>query len=414
MLRKLVLSNYRSLGERVEVPLGQMTALVGPNASGKSAIIDALRFVSEALRDGLPDALQRRGGLPSLRRAGVNEPITIRIEFAYPQGNGSWEFSLAGGTDGLYQIEHNRTRWRPDLAAYARHFENLLAKDPDEPSLRRELKAFKQGDEGSLTGWGLGSYDSNQIVKEAPSDLRLKINTEKELVDLSIPAPLGVSDKWDWWLRQDFRGFAAYILFPEPLRPPQKPDVIKRPMMEKGENWASVLRRIKKSDAGQELIAGLGRVVGDITDYRVNQVGGYLAVQFKHGDTWLDAAQESDGTLRVAGLLTALLQDPPLKICAIEEPELTVHPGALPLLYDFIKDSSQRTQMVLSTHSPDLIDLLDVDSLLLVERRGTTVVSAIDPAQRALVKEHLLRPSEIMRTEGLRPEPSAGTGGSGT
>ena len=146
----------------------------------------------------------------------------------------------------------------------------------------------------------------------------------------------------------------------------------------------------EEGDGGSDPIAALGRVVGDITDYRVNQVGGYLAVEFCH---WghLARTRRRNRTARCGWrAFDGALARPGAAFICIEEPELTVHPGALPVLFDFIKEASQRSQIVISTHSPELLDPFDVDQLLVVERHGTTTVGPMDPAQRELVRKHLL------------------------
>src|SRR5258706_1544502 len=98
----------------------------------------------------------------------------------------------------------------------------------------------------------------------------------------------------------------------------------------------------------------LGQITGDIDDIRVSQAGGYLVAEFRHGVVktpkgnkerakWFGAAQESDGTLRMAGIITALLQEPPLTLIGVEEPELTIHPRAIPVLYDYLCEASSKS-----------------------------------------------------------------------
>ena len=66
---------------------------------------------------------------------------------------------------------------------------------------------------------------------------------------------------------------------------------------------------------------------------------------------WLDLLQESDGTLRMLAMLTILYQDPPQFLVGLEEPELAIHPGAMAVLADTIKEASLRGQVVVTTHS---------------------------------------------------------------
>lgn len=419
MIRKLVAGNFRSLGERVEVPLGQMTVLVGANAAGKSSIIDILRFLNETIVDGVGNALVRRSGLPSLKRRGCAEetPVTIGAEFAFPFGQARWEFDISKQGEADFRISRESVNWDPDeqkvLDDARAHIKNKL----DETLLTGDHERWKQVEKA------LNSNDKENALHQLRMR-RFRLDRDEEHVqttdptlaltwrafpDLSAETGLALPKLGEPVFRlivNELLRVGCYTVFPGDLRAPQKPDAVRRRMEERGGNWTSTLRRLKRETAGKELLAGLNRIVGDITDYRVSQVGGYLSAEFCHGgDTWLDTTQESDGTLRMAGLLTALLQEPPLALCCIEEPELTVHPGALPVLFDFLTEATKRTQIVLSTHSPELLDLVDVEQLLVVERRGMTTVAPVDKAQREVVRQHLLTTSDLLRSEGLRQAP---------
>ena len=76
MIQRINAYNFRSIGD-VELELGPLTALVGINGSGKSNIGDALRFMSEYLRDGLDTAVSRRNGIASLTRWHSQAPRSL-------------------------------------------------------------------------------------------------------------------------------------------------------------------------------------------------------------------------------------------------------------------------------------------------------------------------------------------------
>lgn len=323
MIRRIQVSNFRSLGEDVSIELGLLTVLVGVNASGKSNVADVLQFVADCLRDGLEVAVARRHGFAGIARSegGRMRDVSIRIEVEGGDGHEAWEFALRSADNEFgYAVFHK---------------------------------------EGTLS---------------------------RPLTD-------------------ELEKIAIYKIFPNRLREAQRPDFT-HPMREHGENWASVFRRLPRETTGLELLAALGRITGDIDDYRVSSVGGYLIPEFRHTSpdgtsSWRGAVQESDGTLRVAGILTALLQEPPLTLIGIEEPEQTIHPGALGILLDYIREASQRGQVLLTTHSSDLLDLLNIDEIRVVEREGgTTTVSAVEESQRILVEKRLASPSEIVFSDG--------------
>jgi len=108
---------------------------------------------------------------------------------------------------------------------------------------------------------------------------------------------------------------------------------------------------------------------------------------------------------RFKGIVSALLQEPPLALIGIEEPELTVHPGALPLLINFLRQASRRCQVVITTHSPELLDLLGAEEVRVVERKdGVTTVGPMRLQQQGTVRDGLLKLGELMVTEGLQQE----------
>lgn len=104
-------------------------------------------------------------------------------------------------------------------------------------------------------------------------------------------------------------------------------------------------------------------------------------------------------------ILVALYQTPAPPLIVIEEPEANLHPGALGVLADVIKEASLRTQVIITTHSPDLIDHFDPEVIRVVERvDGVTVVGKVQENQREIIRQKLYRPGELMRVEGLQRE----------
>lgn len=143
-----------------------------------------------------------------------------------------------------------------------------------------------------------------------------------------------------------------------------------------------------------------------IAGTRVEASGGFYVAEFEHriGATtrWFNAAQESDGTLRLAGIITALVQEPAPPFIGVEEPELTINPGLLPLVYDYLRAAADRTQVVFTTHSPELLDLVDIDAVRVVQRvDAATQVSPVTESQRGVVRDALATPGELLRTGGF-------------
>ena len=413
MLTRLVISNYRSLGERVELKLGRMTALVGPNGVGKSNLTDVVRFIAECARPrGIDEAISARNGFVSILREGTPRAseVTIGIQVEDEAYLYAWRFSLGSINDGKFEIRKERAlavlraaiipeRMPFVQATLDRFSEPTFDESPVKalaPQLTNGVLGLQFLSEGLLT---VGFESVKPTTALQPADR-----------DLVLPYHEG-SNTWFRDLPSFLRKMGVYSLFPTPLRNPQRMDTT-RPLKSHGENWASVLAELQGQEGGTDLLVALRHLVGDIQAFKVADLGGFLMPQFLHGSStnaakghWFSAHQESDGTLRIAALLTALFQQPYLTLIGIEEPELAVHPGAMSLLFDYLQEASlaSRSQVLLTTHSPDLLDLLDIDDVRIVERRnGATTVADVDSDQREAIRKRLFQPSEILRSEGLR------------
>ncbi|HEY8019526.1 MAG TPA: AAA family ATPase, partial [Thermoanaerobaculia bacterium] len=108
MIQRLSVSNYRSLGEKVEVHFGAFTALVGPNGAGKSNVVDALRFVSDAMHMGLSGAITHRNGIDAVRRWSGGHPFNsaIHLDLILESGRpASYSFELRGDSAEEYKVK---------------------------------------------------------------------------------------------------------------------------------------------------------------------------------------------------------------------------------------------------------------------------------------------------------------------
>lgn len=372
MITEISVSNYRSIGPDVHLRLGQMTALVGPNGSGKSNTADVFRFVSESLTVGLEAAIQNRHGIGAVRRWSAGRPnnLQVSVQVREDSFSGNYSFTLGGDTAKDYRVKEESATVVP-------------LQQLGDPPVEFRLREGK---------WVSG-----------PSDLHPKTTST------SLAMTLVAGDERFAPLASALRNTCIYSIFPDTLRKPQPPDTV-RPMRKHGENWATTLQNLSDETARMELTAAMAKLTGDIEAFQVQQLGGYLNVEFRHHterarkkdrQKWFESDQESDGTLRVAGIITALLQEPPLTLIGIEEPELTVHVGAIPLLFDYLKQASRRQQVLITTHSVDLLEKLDVDDIRIVERcDGVTRVSAVCAGQREQVKKRLLTIGDLVNMEG--------------
>ena len=358
MITELTISNYRSIGPNVTIKPGPLSILIGPNGSGKSNILDALSFIRDAVTLGLPAAITNRGGIDSVRRRSHGHPFNVEIglKVQLKQIFADYSFVITGDRLEEYRIKSEK--------ATVYSGKDIIA------GFHREGQTWKE------TAGSVPRMDEESLALTALGGVK----GYKPLVD---------------FLSQ----ITVYAIFPDTLRKAQRFDPA-RPMKRHGENWVSILRELVKEPSKDDLIVGLRKLTGDIQDVRVTSAAGYLVAEFKQttkakkGKRWFAADQQSDGTLRVAGLLTALLQTPPLPVIGIEEPELTVHPGALPMLYDYLQQASEVSQVLITTHSPIMLDVVNVerDAIFVVNRvEGKTEIKRVGDEQLQPVRQSLLR-----------------------
>ena len=126
-----------------------------------------------------------------------------------------------------------------------------------------------------------------------------------------------------------------------------------------GRNAASVLREIQREskESWARILELLENIVPSTVDVRPKKHGNKLTLEFSQ--KWggrapikFEAFNMSDGTLRVLGLLAAVFQHPPPSLLVIEEPEATMHPGALGAILDVLRHAERFMQVVVTTHSP--------------------------------------------------------------
>ena len=211
-------------------------------------------------------------------------------------------------------------------------------------------------------------------------------------------------------LRQMLRGFEPYSIFPNTLRDPQSQS--KETYLEShGSNLTSILRQMrrkKRTEAISEIVNSLKLIIPGLDNINVQSVAGYLTPQFRMGKQnnnkphTFNVNQMSDGSLRILGLLVALYQEPKPDTIALEEPELTVHPGALQLITDSIEEVSKSTQILATTHSPDFLNHFRPEQIVAVElENGSTKAGKLSESQLGAAREHLFTLGELMSIEGI-------------
>jgi predicted ATPase len=164
-----------------------------------------------------------------------------------------------------------------------------------------------------------------------------------------------LADTYEKWRIYREWGFGRNTVF----REPQKADMRNDRLEEDFSNLGLFLSRLRKAPkAKKAILDGLRDLYEGLTDFEPIVEGGTVQVFFSEGDFSIPATRLSDGTLRYLCLLAILCDPAPPPLICIQEPELGLHPDILPKLADQLVAASERTQLIVTTHSDILVDAM--------------------------------------------------------
>ena len=375
----VTIKNYKSIGQ-CHVELGKITVLIGQNGSGKSNFLDALQLLSDALNSTLEYAIRQRGGISEVRRRSGGHPthFVIRLRLKL--------------TDTL----HAGFAFRAGSTAEERGF-----------TVQQEALVIREGKEI------VASYESKEgnIVKKSENLTLIPATSSDRLFLTAVSALPEFRPVFDALSKMHF-----YNINPADIRAPQ-PHASGEVLSHTGGNLPSVLRRLSSDDpdAFARIEEYARRIVSGIDGIEYRALGPTETIEFRQRvqnirHPWrFYAAAMSDGTLRSVGILTALFQtDPrgnPPTLIGIEEPESTIHPGAAAILTDALIEGSARHQVLVTTHSPDLLDHpgLQLTDIRVVDNvNGETRIETADVATRTMLKDELFTAGELLRKNQIR------------
>lgn len=375
-IRRLILKRFRSVPAEA-VDLSNPTFLVGKNGAGKSNVVDAFAFLSECMALPLQAVFDKRGGISIVRhRSGSRSyppNLGIGVEFQFPNGalvSGHYAFEIKALPNYGFRVVREQCR----------------------VVLRGETIWFDRGEQG------FRSSIPGLVPAVDPQALALPVvgGTQE-----FAPVLKGLSQ------------MRAYSIEPSQVREMQEPDVGTN-LKSDGSNVASVLQVLAR-DYDDDLIRLcdiLGTVVPGTTHVRPVKHGKKLSLEFtqewgENKKVKFEAFAMSDGTLRALGILAAVLQKPVPTLIAIEEPESTIHPEALGAVLDVIRMASSVTQVIATTHSPELLDadwIAPEDLRIVTWAEGVTRVRPLGSASVTAIRSHLMGAGEQFRSNALRPD----------
>jgi predicted ATPase len=390
-IEELRISGYRAF-ENARLQLDDLTVLVGRNGAGKSTLIDALEFVRDALSDSLANALERRGGIQALLHHGAREAkelsVAVRLRLSSEYLNEVWDrtrFPLRATTllDGAtvtygFSIGPRRGGLGFIVTQEVAHSEHQRFRRAVGPNRR------------------MGVVEGLRVIPSNDA--------------LALPFAAEVDVVWRALLDTLKTSVRAYSLSPAAIR--TEPPISGASILSRsGSNAGDVLHHLEgtRVDAAW-LNKHLAAIVPGIVRVRSETAAGRRLIRFhqrynksKTAGVVFDVGDMSDGTLRCLAILLALRQKPAPALVCLEEVEDSVHPAALGVLLDAIEASTNRCQVLLTSHSPEALSHPTVtpERVRVVEwREGGSQLFRLSPGA-----EEMSRPprsvGKLLRTNAL-------------
>jgi predicted ATPase len=402
VLTSIRLDDWKSFGSgdeaRNELRLSPLTLMVGPNASGKSNVIDALRFLQGVALD-LPLADVLRGRWEGQREVWPG----IRGHVVEAAREGQVKFGL-------------RTSW--EVAPFERPLSHTL-QVTTEGDVAVERESLYEGDaylfdthapalgqqSGRIDGGGLrvavralGKGRSPPVTYSSLRSVLVQLEAVERMAS-SVMAGASV-------LRSALRDAAFLDIRPSLMRDyrPTKAGQLGT----SGENVSPVLYALKEKDSSrfEDIVDWLGELCAPVVeaiDFDKTKLDEVMFFLVEKGGRQISARSVSDGTLRFLGELVALLTCSEGSLVVLEEPDVGLHPSRIHLLSELLEDIAKRRriQILATTHSPSLLAHLSSEALAAVIAFGRDPENGWSVCSRLGDLEHFESLRDSSRLEHL-------------
>ncbi len=335
-LDQLTIRGFKSIRDISNLQLANLNIIVGANGAGKSNFISFFAMLRSLIDDNLLDYVMKNGGAGDFLYNG--RKVTSEIYFELMFGKRGYSVTLT-----------------PTAHDYC--------------YLSREARYYESG----TTGWW--------ILPPRPdgrSEMVAEVKEHKRDIDNSKPVFDAISS-WTAYHVHD-TSINAGIRNAEIVQDNAR-------LRRDASNIAPFLLKLKKNySAEYKDIVETVRLIAPFFDdfllepeFSANKEKVNLSWRQKGSDYPMQPYHLSDGTLRFIALTTALMQPHPPSTLIIDEPELGLHPAAIDLLAELIQSASMRTQVIIVTQSPALLDKFSIEDILIAKRKdGATIFERLD------------------------------------
>jgi predicted ATPase len=355
-IHSLQLQNFLSYGsEGEQIELQPLNVSIGPNASGKSNLIEAMGVLKATPTD-LPTPIRQGGGISDFLWKGEKGIPTAKIEaiLDYPEGAMPLRYQMSFTAVGqrLEVVDEAIEDIEPRYSSESEPFFYYRYSDRGRP-------VINVTDEGDRQTRKLRTLRREDIIS-AQSILSQRKDPEQypELSYLANKfADIGLYRNW-----QTGRDSVP--------RKAQQTDLPEHPLLEDGGNLGLVLNNLQYQLGSRPIIEKLKLFYDAAEELSIKIYGGTVQIFIRETGLIqpIPATRLSDGTLRYLFLIALLLDPTPPPLICIEEPEIGLHPDILPAIAEMLIEASQRTQLIVTTHSDALVSALSPESVLICDR----------------------------------------------
>jgi len=392
-IKRIKVANFKSFKD-LDIELGNFSVVIGANASGKSNFVQIFKFVRDICNLGLDNAISLQGS-EYLSNIGVPFPQVLSLKVTL----GSERFGLRVAESVIAHV--NETHYEFALRSEAQPPDFTIEKDSLtlKVSYTDTAKA-RNGklEAGNVVGTGSISIRNEKGVPKfkLSRPKRLQTSTAKDLFPPFMreklkPKTLLLQTPFFFFppLRSVFSDIAIYDFDPK-LSKKAVPVAGKSELEEDGSNLSLVLKSIaenkEKKRKFSNLVKDLLPFVDDLATDKFADKSLLFKLRenyFKH--VYFPASFVSDGTVNVGALIVALYFEEE-GITIIEEPERNIHPSLISKVMDMMKDASKNKQIIVTTHSPEVVKHAGLDNLLLVSRNEEGFSTLSRPREKNEVK----------------------------
>ncbi|GAB3444483.1 AAA family ATPase [Insolitispirillum peregrinum] len=334
--------------------MSPVTVLLGPNGSGKSTIFDVFNFLSECFQFGLRHAWDRRGRGRELKTRGATGPVVFELKYREKPLDPIITYHLAidEGAKGPEVVEE-WLQWRRGSTGQPFRF-----------------LEFRRGTGRAVSGELPEKEEQRQEVTLRSPDL-IAVNTLGQLAEHPRVAALREFIT-DWYV--------SYLSVDQTRNQPEAGP--QERLSKNGENLPNVIQYLKEQhpDILDEIFLVLRQRIPRLERVEAEpMLDGRLLLQIKDApfDQPILSKYASDGTMKMLAYLTVLYDPAPPRFIGIEEPENFLHPRLLPDLAEECRSAATRSQLLITSHSPFLLNAMRAEEVRVLYRDEQGFTNAV-------------------------------------